>query len=80
MIDFTPGTANPRNLRLAARMCSIIASTPRFAIDYGWHHIDGINQEIANIAFAAHDAAPGDWMTSYRWAEAEALLRTGWTP
>lgn len=70
-----------KDIRMAARMCSIIASTPGFMVTWGWSSIDGVTGPIANIAWDAHYTATiGTELSAERWAAAEALLRTGWTP
>ena len=57
----------------AVRICAVAASTPGFLVEYGWAHIDGASERAWGVAFAAYLSA-GDF------AEAEALLRTGWAP
>ncbi len=58
----------------AIRILSVAACTPGFFVDFGWKHIEGASEQAWDVAFAAYYEARGDF------AEAEALLRTGWSP
>lgn len=70
-----------RTREQAALICAIAASTDWSQCD-GW---DGIiehsgDREAVACAVAAWLDAGSDVALSERWAEAESLLRTGWSP
>lgn len=69
--------ADDINRAAAIRICATAASTPGFVVDYGWSHIYGASEPAWELALAAYLAANE---SSARWADAEAMLRSGWTP